>query len=250
MALPIVLLVGHSGVGKDTVANAYCDPKYGKNAIKIALADPAKRIAQYLFGFIDEQLWGDSKYRDIKDPRLYEKSFYENWRWELSKRKLTDKDRSIFYKFDSLNVMTNRLADGRIDCFAGLSPRDVIKIITESYVNSKDRYYWVNYAKETAKELLSGGYTYTPQQGLIENDGFYDKVVVSDGRHLTEVVSFAEVGAKIVLIDALRKSSDDTHRSVIEIDKIPREYFNYKFYNEICTDDEFRSKVYDLTKVI
>lgn len=251
MALPIILLVGHSGVGKDTVANAYCDPKYGQNAIKIALADPIKRIAKYLFHFTNEQLWGESKYRDIIDPKLSSNDFYNNYSSESSNYSLEQIDLDIFHRFKNLNNIHRNLYNGDSALWSNKSPRDIIKMIGESYVNLKDRYFWANYAKETAKELLSGGYTYTPQQGLVEKeDAYYDKVIISDGRHLAEVVTFAEVGAKIVRVVGYNQNSDNTHRSVREIDKISLDYFDYKFYNGICTDDEFSSKIYVMTKVI
>lgn len=228
MALPIILLVGHSGVGKDTIADMFCDPIYKQNAIKIALADPIKRIAKFLFHFTDEQLWGESKNRDIIDPKLTDNTFYDNYYHESAKYKLSSRDLSIFNKFENLNIIYNWLRNGDSTHWSNKSPRDIIKMIGETYVNSKDRYFWANYAKQTAKELLAGGYTYTPQEGLIKKEGsYYENVIIADGRHLTEVVTFAEIGAKIVWIYGDTKISHQSHRSVKEIDKISINYFDY-----------------------
>lgn len=54
----IIGLVGNEHVGKDTVAN-YLKDVY--NFRKYSLADPIKNISQTLFGWTNEQLYGDKK---------------------------------------------------------------------------------------------------------------------------------------------------------------------------------------------
>src|SRR4051812_49236561 len=60
--LPLILLVGQSSSGKDTVAGMLVK-QY--KAVAIAQADPLKRYCKYVLGFTDEQLWGPSDNRNV-----------------------------------------------------------------------------------------------------------------------------------------------------------------------------------------
>jgi hypothetical protein len=62
----LVGIIGHSGSGKDTVAD-YLVSKY--KFVKISLADPLKRICKEVFDFSDTQLWGPSQERNKPDSR-------------------------------------------------------------------------------------------------------------------------------------------------------------------------------------
>lgn len=62
----IVGILGHSGVGKDTMAE-YLGVTH--RLVKVALADPMKRFCQKIFGFTTQQLWGDSDSRNAPDSR-------------------------------------------------------------------------------------------------------------------------------------------------------------------------------------
>jgi dephospho-CoA kinase len=57
----LVGILGLAGSGKDETANMFV--KY-HNFIRIAFADPVKRIVQDVFDFDDQQLWGPSKFRN------------------------------------------------------------------------------------------------------------------------------------------------------------------------------------------
>lgn len=54
----LIVLLGKKRSGKDTIAN-YCSDKYEYQ--KISLADPLKIICKNLFGFTEEQLYGNLK---------------------------------------------------------------------------------------------------------------------------------------------------------------------------------------------
>jgi deoxyadenosine/deoxycytidine kinase len=62
----IIALSGKAGSGKDTVANELVK---SKGFIKVAFADPIKRMAMEMFDFSREQLWGESNKRDKLDTR-------------------------------------------------------------------------------------------------------------------------------------------------------------------------------------
>jgi hypothetical protein len=56
----LIAFAGKAGVGKDTAGDLICREQY---AVKVALADPMKRICRDVYGFTDEQLWGSSEHR-------------------------------------------------------------------------------------------------------------------------------------------------------------------------------------------
>ncbi len=62
----IIGLLGAAGSGKSAVSNYLVD-KYG--ARKYAFADPLKAIAQRVFDFTHEQLWGTQEQKETVDPR-------------------------------------------------------------------------------------------------------------------------------------------------------------------------------------
>jgi len=62
----IIGITGKAGAGKDTAADVLVERF---NFVKVALADPLKRICQEVFDFSDEQLWGPSEKRNEPDQR-------------------------------------------------------------------------------------------------------------------------------------------------------------------------------------
>jgi hypothetical protein len=61
----IILLVGKKRSGKDTIGD-YLVKKYGY--VKLALAEPIKQICKTIFGFTDEQCYGDTL-KEVIDER-------------------------------------------------------------------------------------------------------------------------------------------------------------------------------------
>jgi hypothetical protein len=70
----IIGITGKAGSGKDTVADILVR-EHG--FVKVALADPMKRVCRDMFQFTDQQLWGPSEFRNAPDLRYpREHSFY------------------------------------------------------------------------------------------------------------------------------------------------------------------------------
>jgi len=65
--MKVLGLSGLAGAGKDYVADILCN-EHG--FVKVCYADPLKRICMDLFGWSEERLWGESKYRNQPDPQL------------------------------------------------------------------------------------------------------------------------------------------------------------------------------------
>lgn len=62
----ILSISGQKGSGKDTAADYICEKYKFK---KYAFADPIKKLAQDIFRFSHETLWGESSLRDLGDER-------------------------------------------------------------------------------------------------------------------------------------------------------------------------------------
>ena len=62
----IIGLAGKAGSGKSSVANYLCK-RY--DATKIAFADPLKKMAQAIWDFSDEQVYGPASVKETIDPR-------------------------------------------------------------------------------------------------------------------------------------------------------------------------------------
>jgi len=62
----IIGISGLAGSGKDTAADMILQHK---GIVKVSLADPIKRFAKEMWDFSDDQLWGQSQFRNAPDPR-------------------------------------------------------------------------------------------------------------------------------------------------------------------------------------
>lgn len=65
--MKLIGVTGQAGSGKDTVADRLVE-EHGY--VKIALADPLKRLGMHVFGFSEQQLWGPSEFRNEFDERF------------------------------------------------------------------------------------------------------------------------------------------------------------------------------------
>lgn len=66
MGLNLVGIAGRAGAGKDTAADVLVK-EFG--FVKVALADPIKRLVRSLWDWPEEALWGPSEFRNVPDPR-------------------------------------------------------------------------------------------------------------------------------------------------------------------------------------
>ena len=62
----IIAISGQAGSGKDTAADFLVKHR---GFVKVAFADPMKRICKEVYDFTDEQLWGPSELRNVPDER-------------------------------------------------------------------------------------------------------------------------------------------------------------------------------------
>jgi hypothetical protein len=223
MYSPILLLCGDSGCGKDSAADLLVRDH---NAVKIAQADPIKRIAKSLFGFSNEQLWGPSELRNAVDKRLESGFIFK----DISDAKL-----------DNL-PFSDRLRDCINSWYATENykptPRFFLQAIG-ALGREHDLDIWADDAKMVADSVLSGYYDYSPEDGLTARQSYksVSYAVISDGRYANEILKIRKSnGMAIKLVRNENSSSTATsgianHSSEIDLGAIPRHFYTHILYN-------------------
>lgn len=235
---PILLLVGNSGSGKDTVANLL-----SKNLkiMKVANADPLKRFAKLLFDFSEEQLWGSQDSKNAPDTRY---NFKENWiksiglfeqkeplwKWiiEVTSRIQSNQEASYFSSmrswFDGLYQSTHEQNS--------LTPRKVLQTLGTEWGRKISPDIWINNTEYSAFKLLEGGWTYSRSGGLqpAEEPGF-DFIIITDGRFRNEILKIKRVGGIIWKItrpekDGLINGGVQNHATEQAQKEIPDHFFD------------------------
>jgi hypothetical protein len=190
----IIGITGKAGSGKDTVADILVR-EHG--FVKVALADPMKRICRDVFQFTDQQLWGPSEFRNAPDRRYPREHAFHH------------------------------VVKGAIHCAccgvpfpeAGqcyLTPRFALQRLGTEYGRAMHQDVWINKALSTAKWLCSGveKNSYPPLRPAYDaptgttwrQAGVYGQpetyfhpkgVVISDVRFDNELVGIRREGGRI-----------------------------------------------------
>jgi hypothetical protein len=203
----LIGLTGKAGAGKDTSAD-YLVKQYG--CVKIALADPLKRIAKEVFSFTDEQLWGPSEMRNAPDER------YPRWVADVAGEKVQQY----------------------------LTPRYTLQQLGTEWGRNCYNDVWIDYALRMANEVLVNQRSYGAKGGLghgVKGDSYaadtgprFKGVVISDCRFVNEFEAIRKAGGKIWRIkrpeEGLQGSAGQ-HRSETEQDGVADDYFDTIIYN-------------------
>lgn len=230
--IPIILLCGEAGSGKDTIAgflakNHKCQP--------IAFADPMKRFAMKAFGFTEDQLWGPSEARNAVDARFASHKECNAVLDSLEGPALTE-------------LHTGGPAVRRLEAWAfrllktaqqegGLTPRKMLQTLGTEWGRRENPNMWIDRAIWTAKQILYHGAEYSRTRGLMLYGPAPEFVVISDGRFRNEILKVRELGAQVWKI---RSSSTPTmssagvanHVSEVEQRSIPNFYFTATLNND------------------
>jgi hypothetical protein len=166
------------GVGKDEVANLICKRFM---AVKIAMADPMKRICRDVYDFDEEQLWGPSENRDAPDRRYKRPS----------------------HDFNSKDVCdccgVNRFQGE--ECY--LTPRYALRLLGSEWARRCHPDTWVIKMIRTAYDVLKAGVFYNQEKGAFGrwSDGFSPEYVpVPDVRFVNEVEAIRNAGGRVIRV--------------------------------------------------
>lgn len=189
----IIGITGKAGSGKDTVADLLV---HEHGFVKVAMADPLKRICMDLFGFSYQQLWGPSKLRDAPDPRFprfaeWHVCGQDDWCLGCGKpsRGRQEPDWNTWRKGPCL--------------LPPLSPREALQSLGTEWARGCYPNVWIEYAMNVVKQLLepqtNGKYSsYGPIAGIVSsNSPRPTGVVLSDVRFLNEVALIRIAGGVV-----------------------------------------------------
>lgn len=212
----IIGVCGKAGSGKDTIADILVRDL---GFVKVAFADPLKRICKDVYDFTDEQLWGPSEKRNEPDFRY------------------------LHRKVGALGTMAGVPSPPEDEY---LTPRYALQKLGTEWGRDCYEPTWIEYGLRVAKKLLGEGYAYkySPQRGLeITFEAGFQRptgVVISDVRFLNEIEGLKEGGAKLVRVKRLNaglKGQFSEHRSETEQDDIPDELFDFIVNNAGSLED-------------
>jgi hypothetical protein len=237
--VPIVVLCGQAGSGKDTLGNYLA---FNHGAQCIALADPVKRICQSAFGFTDEQLWGPSEFRGKVDSRSATE--FKELTYTLKTSPTSELIQlleafSPSYRdkaFSSLSTWVNSCVRKARE---GLTPRYCLQTLGTEWGRSIDPNLWVKIGVQTAFMLLENpDLCYKPQTGIKVREKADLRwgptgIVITDGRFRNEILEVLKVGGKAIKIDRPNVSSTkSSHQSETEVVQIPLNFFDYVIHND------------------
>lgn len=219
--MDLIGFCGLAGSGKDTAADFLVE----RGAVKVAFADPVKRVARDLYDFTDQQLWGPSQYRNEPDMR-YPREHGPAW---------VD---------DRCACCETRYSD-RNDFQCYLTPRHVCQQLGTEFGRACYPNTWVDLCIRTAKKLLTSDepLAYDQKRGLysVGEDNYVKTpcVIVSDVRFLNEIQGIQKAGGKIVRVvrqKAGLEGARGRHASETEQLEIPDSVFDHIIYNDGSLD--------------
>lgn len=227
--------VGSMGAGKDAIANFL---ELDHAGVRVAFADPLKRICMEIYEFAPEQLWGSVEKKNAPDKR-YPRELHE---------------------IDS--IMRGGVPVTRCRC-CGLAPEDFVEFrkqrcyLTPRYAMIllgtewgrqcyKDT--WVNYTMRMAHRLLfesgilrSLFYNYSQENGVYTTnvpEGTPPRaVVIPDVRFKSEMEAIKGRGGKLVRVVRQALNAHVTpHPSEQELLTTPDSEFDYVIHNDGTLD--------------
>lgn len=245
--VPIVIVSGKAGSGKDTVGTFI---KECWSGVCVAQADPMKRFTSHVFGFSEEVLWGPSENRNVMVQETVTDKESIRGRFDCYM------DENMDHELFSLVVplRQNVSASERLtEWFYGIyqnslcndipvSPRFVLQTLGTEWGRHVSPDMWSKYAIETCRKLVCGGYAYNHVRGLGTSTGSwgFNFGVITDGRFRNEALNVRMVGGVALRVDrpdqeanAEAVSAAGVKGHVSErLDAIPDH-----FYNQVVKND-------------
>jgi hypothetical protein len=252
--MPIILLCGKAGSGKDSLAAAVTKAfGNGKSILSISQADPMKRLAKAAFGFTDEQLWGPSEARNAVDRVFSTETNYLTLSkaWRIAHGTTMDSrawikevlpglgEADIARAEEALKKWCDGLFYDHYDtdknvAIKGLSPRTVLQTLGTEWGRAFSASMWNDAAIAMAKKLLGGGYDYDKTKGAVARAGARcGAVIISDGRFLNEIIGVKSAGGVVVKVENPDQDAGvNNHISETELDTVPAYLYDYVVVND------------------
>lgn len=232
---PIIGVKGGARSGKDTIAGFLAEYLGGGC---IAQADPMKRFAADLFGFTEDQLWGNEA-KEAIDPRYTTRDSLE----ELS-TKLFPLAGKYYTRWGMDTRVDRRAFDYALHNWfsilpVNLTPRIVLQTFGTEFGRMLDQDLWSQYALDTANRWLSGGYAYGRGVGLYASDAYVTPgwVLITDLRFRNEALNIKRAGGwifEVINPAAVGPSNVGLagHASETELATIPKTWTDVRIIND------------------
>lgn len=200
----IVGLCGQAGSGKDAAAD-FLVKNHG--LVKVAFADPLKRIVQDVFGFTDEQLWGPSARRNAPDrrwehgPAAYREAALRDFALGAARARECGESWQ-----EDVATLTHFESAVRYAAEGWLTPRHALQQLGSEWGRRCSPDTWVRYALNVHTRLQSGDVCYDARTGLRPISSVGDlvmpkvDVVISDVRFRNEVTLLQRAGGRVVRV--------------------------------------------------
>lgn len=244
MKKKIIGLSGLAGSGKDFIANLLVK---NHGFVKIALADPLKRICQDVFDFSDEQLFGSSEERNKPDKRYFTGKIrgdiigYEDTRILLCLEK-------------GIEPTHEEIEEG---CKIYLTPRFALQSLGTEWGRRCYPNIWTDYTLKIARKLLSDqNWQYDPRYGIWQDENIREVrgVVISDIRFRNEMEAVKAEDGKVIRIvrnkPTTLSGAASLHSSEQEQKEISDTEFDYILNNQedlIMLQTELKSMLEQLS---
>jgi hypothetical protein len=242
MSLPLIVITGQAGSGKDTVAAMIAERTGG---VVIAQADPMKRFVAQTFGFTNESLWGPSEQRNKVHIDFGYDAVAHNaccsvheYGYDFVCEVLPELDHTQKTQAtEALETWVGNVTHhGLFAVEKGLSARYVLQTLGTQWGRRFSRDIWSRYAIRTAIEALGGQRVYSRETGLSEDSTVnYNFAVISDGRFRNEIVNVRAVGGAAwkIVSDSEEQSPVGIpgHASEAEQKGIPDSFFHEMLIN-------------------
>jgi hypothetical protein len=231
----LLAVSGHSGAGKDTIAD-YLTKVHAFT--KVGLADPLKRICFDVYAFTEDQLWGPSEMRNAPDSRYLREAAGSRGTTFLGYMDVT----GTFYEKYKHLIVDGSLPAPPVDIY--LTPRYALQTLGTEWGRGCYKDTWLDYGLDVARNVMDGGGSYTAKDGLhlysrIESNEAAQSpgVVFSDIRFKNEFEKVRAAGG--FLIRVLRSSANGKlssgvtdHASEEEQNEIEDSYFDAVIHND------------------
>ena len=235
MSLPLIIVGGKAGVGKDTAAGII-GRKYG--AVLIAQADPLKRLALWAMHFSQEQLWGPSEMRNAPDND--KERILDSWQNSKESKEAWLDDIGMYHpRFaDKLQDWFNQYVATPLLKQGCITPRHVLQTLGTEFGRANRPDVWVSYAQDRAIYALANNQKYDREAGLSPkavNEPVTGMAVITDGRFPNEIIATKRNGGFAFKITGPGETSlggvAAQHASETEMDKIPGYWYDEIIYN-------------------
>ena len=245
---------GNAGAGKDTASDFLVSQD---GFVKVALADPLKRICRDVFAFSDEQLWGPSRFRNEADERYLQHESKNGWTCtacceKFLGPKFEEKTPGLLGSKDCV-LCNKRTAPSDLHYVTHparyLTPRHALQQLGTEWGRSCYPNVWVDYGIRTATQILgphqyNTNYGYDAKTGIVQPGVLVPKptgVVFSDIRFKNEVEALTAAGVLVVRLlrgEGLTGAAGQ-HRSETEMTEIPDSAFAHVIDNRKTSLPEF-----------